>query len=345
MASLEEKVNCVLWLIELKSTAAVQRRFRTHYNKEAPHRNSISKWMKKYKETGSVNDKPRSGRPRVSEETVASVEETFEASPRKSLRQVSLELRLPRSTVQKILRTRLHTKAYRIQVHQMLEEDYHARLTFCHQFNEKLSNDDTFLSNLMFSGEATFHINGKVNRHNCHIWGTENPPESVEHGRDSPKINVWCALGKNRVIGPFFSEGCVVNGDSYLEMLQNYFIPQLEQLGLIENIVFQQDRAPCHFALQVGQFLHEKFPNRWIGSGGPFSWPPHSPDLTPLDFFLWRHLKTNVHSTKPRSLEDLQARITDVIAGITEHQLENVFLELQNRITLCIGNDGRCVEN
>ena len=61
MASIEEKVNCVLWLAELKSTVAVQRKFRIEYNKEPPHRNTIVKWMKKFKETGSVHDKPRSG--------------------------------------------------------------------------------------------------------------------------------------------------------------------------------------------------------------------------------------------------------------------------------------------
>ena len=67
MASIEEKVNCVLWLAELKSTVAVQRKFRIEYNKEPPHRNTIAKWMKKFKETGSVHDKPRSGRPCVSD--------------------------------------------------------------------------------------------------------------------------------------------------------------------------------------------------------------------------------------------------------------------------------------
>ena len=58
MASIEEKVNCVLWLAELKSTVAVQRKFRIEYNKEPPHRNTIAKWMKKFKETDSVHDKP-----------------------------------------------------------------------------------------------------------------------------------------------------------------------------------------------------------------------------------------------------------------------------------------------
>ena len=101
MASIEEKVNCVLWLAELKSTVAVQRKFRIEYNKEPPHRNTIAKWMKKFKETGSVHDKPRSGRPCVSDESVASIENSFKASPRnkqnfnKTLQNIDLLLSNP----------------------------------------------------------------------------------------------------------------------------------------------------------------------------------------------------------------------------------------------------------
>ena len=38
-------------------------------------------------------------------------------------------------------------------------------------------------------------------------------------------------------------------------------------------------------------FLNVTFPNRWIGRGGPTPWPPRSPDITPLDLFLWRYVK------------------------------------------------------
>jgi len=31
------------------------------------------------------------------------------------------------------------------------------------------------------------------------------------------------------------------------------------------------------------------YPNRWIGRGEPQNWPARSPDLTPLEFFLWKH--------------------------------------------------------
>lgn len=58
MASLEDKVNCVLRFAELEFVTAVQKKFRTHYNKEASHTNSIFKRLEKFQETGSVNGKP-----------------------------------------------------------------------------------------------------------------------------------------------------------------------------------------------------------------------------------------------------------------------------------------------
>jgi hypothetical protein len=51
-----------------------------------------------------------------------------------------------------------------------------------------------FLKKIMFTDEATFHVLGKVRRHNVRIWGTENPHVGREHIRDSPKVNVWCVI-------------------------------------------------------------------------------------------------------------------------------------------------------
>jgi len=57
---------------------------------------------------------------------------------------------------------------------------------------------------LFFSEEATFHESGKVNRHNVKIWALEQLHATVEHRRDSPKINVFCAKSMKKVYGPFF---------------------------------------------------------------------------------------------------------------------------------------------
>ncbi|GFW03657.1 uncharacterized protein TNCV_2537681 [Trichonephila clavipes] len=38
--------------------------------------------------------------------------------------------------------------------------------------------------------------------------------------------------------------------------------------------------------------LHATYLGRWIRRVGRVAWPPHSPDLNPLNFFFWGYLKS-----------------------------------------------------
>jgi len=83
--------------------------------------------------------------------------------------------------------------------------------------------------------------------------------------------------------------------ENYLDILELYVAPQLEEFH--SWIIFQQNGAPPHWGSDVRRFLDPTFPNRWIGRDGPTLWPPRSPDITPLDFFLWQYVKDKVFST------------------------------------------------
>ncbi|CAL1261701.1 unnamed protein product, partial [Larinioides sclopetarius] len=60
------------------------------------------------------------------------------------------------------------------------------------------------------------------------------------------------------------------------------------------NIWFQHDGAPAHFGLDDRSHLNRSYPHRWIERGGPVLWPPRSPDLSSLGFFLWGAIKSVV---------------------------------------------------
>jgi hypothetical protein len=51
------------------------------------------------------------------------------------------------------------------------------------------------------------------------------------------------------------------------------------------------------------------YPARWIGCGGTFFWPARSPDLNPLDFYVWGHLRCLVYETTAEREDDLLPRI------------------------------------
>lgn len=97
----------------------------------------------------------------------------------------------------------------------------------------------------------------------------------------------------------------------YLEFLENDLPAYLENVPLAVrlNLWYQQDGAPAHYARFVRMFLNQRFPNRWIGRGGPVLWPPRSPDLNPLDFFLWGYVKDAVYSEAPTTRLNMMERI------------------------------------
>ena len=132
-----------------------------------------------------------------------------------------------------------------------------------------------------------------VNRHNCRIWGNERPDDHIfEWQRDTPKVNVWLGMTKQTVYGPFIFVENTVTGGTYLDMLEQFLEPQLQQDGILGTVVHQHDGAPPHFALLVREYLNRTFPSRWIGRGLPRLWAAHSPDLTPMDFFCGVSSKT-----------------------------------------------------
>jgi len=94
--------------------------------------------------------------------------------------------------------------------------DKETRLEFCAFILENEANDDNFLSRIVFSDKATFHINGTINQHNVRIWSMEHRHETVKHQRDSPRVNVFCAVSQKMVYGPFYFDEKTIKGASYL---------------------------------------------------------------------------------------------------------------------------------
>jgi len=106
--------------------------------------------------------------------------------------------------------------------------------------------ENDFIERFIFCNETTFHISGKVNIHDVHIRGTEQPPTQIEHQRDSPKVNVFCAVSHEKVHGQFFFTEAAVTGDSFLDMLENWLLPQLNtNYG---DCFLQRDGAPPSFS-------------------------------------------------------------------------------------------------
>lgn len=316
-------------------------------------RSTVSKIESKFRRYGHVRDLPKGRPPRVSEETVLNVLLETQDNPHTSITTISNNFNLSVGSVHKILKVNKY-HPYKIKlVHELLEDDFDRRVQFCEQILEIHNQHLNFITNIIFSDEATFTLNGHVNRQNCRYWATENPHWMQEcHTQRPQKINTWAAIVRNRIVGPYFFEG-TLNGEDYLNFLQFELIPALAVLfpnpqdpDIPNNeIWFQQDGAPPHYSIAVRQFLDATFPNRWIGRRGPIEWPPRSPDITPLDFFLWGYLKSKVYLNRPNNIDDLKERIRQEIRLISPEVIENVQRETLNRLQKCLEVNGQQIEH
>lgn len=62
-----------------------------------------------------------------------------------------------------------------------------------------------------------------------------------------------------------------VNGERYRTMITDFLWHHLDIIN-INELWFQQDRAPCHSAAETLTLLHERFPNRLISFRGDQNW-------------------------------------------------------------------------
>lgn len=116
----------------------------------------------------------------------------------------------------------------------------------------------------------------------------------------------------------------------------------MEEIPLDQRreMIFQHDGAPCHNAMIVRHLLDRVFPGKWIGRGSQRTWPPRSPDLTPMDFFFWGHIKEYFYRNPINNREELEGRIIEAIASITPEMIWNAGSNLIRRARLCIELSG-----
>jgi hypothetical protein len=151
-------------------------------------------------------------------------------------------------------------------------------------------------------------------------------------------------MSSNCIIGPYFFAEETINSKNYLKMLNNFFYLFLLKKSIATKIIFQQDGASSHRSKKVTEWLNKKFPNKWIGRRSALEWVHRSPDLTPLDFFLWGYVKQKVYQEPIANLEDLREKITNTINSIQQQTIKNDFQEVSKRLILIQQHNGAHIE-
>lgn len=274
----------------------------------------------------------------ISEDTEITVLAYFQANPNNSISDLSNEMNL----------SVCNFTAYKYQrVQTLLPRDMERRLNFCRWFTVASEANQNHFKHILWSDESNFSNHGMVNKKNEHYWSRDNPlivRPSLPQNKFS--LNVWCGIINSEIVGPIFYEGSLT-GERYITMVANFLYDFLDNMNLLDRqrIYFQQDGAPAHNYHQTQAIMNRLFGDQWIGTNGPVQWPPRSPDLTPMDFFLWGYIKNAVYSRKCANVQELQDHIFNVIMSIERRTTLRATRSVRKRIHKCIEQEGNVFEH
>ncbi|KAJ8897044.1 hypothetical protein PR048_002390 [Dryococelus australis] len=134
--------------------------------------------------------------------------------------------------------------------------------------------DPSFVDSILWMDESHFQRGRIFSIHNFQSWSIENPHVIRDsHFLHQFGMSVWMGVVDSELRGPY-ELPARLNGNTYSNFLQHNLLPLLEvaNLEVRGNMWLQNDGAPCHYAVQVRQYLNTTFPDKLIVHGRPIVW-------------------------------------------------------------------------
>lgn len=184
-----------------RSIITTQCAFHTRSN-IAPHgrfsgQQSIVSWMNNFRKTGNVKEKNQGpARTERSPQTIDLLRLSVLWSRTRPARKHTAAVGLSNRSVRRILHEELKFHPYKLSVVQELNpRDFATWENACEAL--LCMPHDTIV---FFSDEALVHLSGRVNRENMSYWSPNNPRQLHQRPLHSPRVTVWCALSRVRII-------------------------------------------------------------------------------------------------------------------------------------------------
>lgn len=257
---------------------------------------ALSGKLENRKATGKQMGRPTKLSPRIKRHILRMVD----LDPTVRVRAISKELQFEvgKTTIDNFLNGN-GVKSKRMKSKPILNKN-HKKKRFEYTYNMLKQRAD--ITSILFTDEKRFCLDGPDG--NRRLWVRNNRTNDykllVRRQNGGPSLMVWSGfMGTEKAPLIFFEEN--VNSKVYVNKLEEIVIPWLGTLDSLPSF-FQQDNAPAH----VSEYTLGRFKQLDLTT---FKWPPHSPDLNPVEL-VWAELSRCIYRGDKQygSLVDLKKR-------------------------------------
>ena len=205
-------------------------------------------------------------------------------------------------------------------------------------FNKRHQRYDTV--QLMLSTDPSYDNRTIASTLKMQIWIAMN-------NRDLPRVMktkfpatimvFGVVSSEGRIMPPhIFEIGLKVNTKEYLNVLRSVLIPWCNQVAGGRPWEWQQDSAPAHKSKETQAWLQKE-----CYDFVPFShWPTSSPDLNPLDYFVWSFVENITNMTSHNTKASPITAIRQVFAELLPALVEKACSQFRIRIEAVIEAEG-----
>jgi hypothetical protein len=187
---------------------------------------TIRRWQSFYKETGEIDLKKSSGRPRIvrTKGLIQKVKQRLICKGRRSTRQLARSFDVSSRTMRRIIKGDLHLRAYRITTQSKLNDDHkERRMSFAYWVRKTLRKKDH--GKILFTDEKYFALEGVFNRQNERVYAVSRLEADEQGGINQkskyPKrIMVWLGASKNGLTSPIiFKPDETLSHENYIDVV------------------------------------------------------------------------------------------------------------------------------
>lgn len=194
-----------------------------------------------------------------------------------------------------------------------------------------------------FSDEKNFCQDQKHNSQNNRwlAYSQKDIPRVMQTKFPQHVMVFGCVSSEGDVMPPhFFREGLRLNSDGYVELLNTVVKPWITRVANGRPFVWQQDSAPCHTSRKSQKWLAENF----YDFASPNVWPPNSPDLNPMDYYVWGAVEKDTNRRASNTKAQLIDRIKVVFETLSRETVKLACSRFRSRIEAVVDANGSFFE-